>query len=71
VGRGKNHRCAMIQTIHDGYNDAVAMEERIVDANATVDCIQLLSDALMDEKKNLVSAGVYSSLQAYPCHIRN
>jgi hypothetical protein len=56
----------MIQTIHDCYNDAVAMEERIVDANATVDGIQLLSDALTDEKKNLVSAGVYSSPARLP-----
>lgn len=33
----------MIQTIHNGYDDAVSMEQRIIYANATVVFVELLS----------------------------
>lgn len=39
----------MIQTIHNRYDDAVAVEQRIINANAAVAFVELLSFAYVRE----------------------
>jgi hypothetical protein len=43
MGRGQDHRSAVIQAVHNRYYDSVAMKQWIIHANAAVVFVELLS----------------------------